>query len=57
MIIGGGGGFQLLNANSPLGQYSDKAEKADELKVAQNNSFAGSGVTTLAPGTGVTIAD
>ena len=55
--VGSGGGFILLNANSVNAQYSDRAENAAELAIAQANSFDGSGATTLAPTTGVTLAD
>lgn len=51
--IGAGGGFGVTGA----GVFTATAEALAEQIVNQNNAFAGSGTTTLAPTTGVVLAD
>jgi hypothetical protein len=53
---GAGGDFVLANANVATANFTANTG-SDTLGTAQNNSFAGSGPTTLAPATGVTLAD
>jgi hypothetical protein len=55
--VGAGGGFDLTDANGTNAAFSNVTETAGDLEINQENSFVGSGVTTLAPATGVTLAD
>jgi hypothetical protein len=54
--VGAGGSFVLSDANTNAATFSSNVAN-DTLATAQNNSFAGSGATTLKPTTGVTLAD
>jgi hypothetical protein len=54
---GAGGGFTLTGANSAAPAYTVTAETPAGIIINQANTFAGSGATTLKPGTGVTLAD
>jgi hypothetical protein len=55
--VGAGGGFDLTDANGTNAAFSAITETAADLGINQNNTFAGSGATNLAPTTGVTLAD
>jgi hypothetical protein len=54
--VGAGGGFVLDQANLATASFTSDVT-TDVLATPQNNSFAGSGATTLKPTTGVTLAD
>jgi hypothetical protein len=55
--VGAGGGFDLTDANGTNAAFSAVTETAADLAINQLNTFTGSGVTTLAPTSGVTLAD
>jgi hypothetical protein len=55
--VGAGGGFDLTDANGTNAAFSAVTETAADLAINQANAFTGSGVTTLAPTSGVTLAD
>jgi hypothetical protein len=54
--VGAGGSFVLDKANTNAATFSADVSN-DTLADKQENSFAGSGATTLKPSTGVTLAD
>jgi hypothetical protein len=56
---GAGGGFTLNNANSAAAEYNAVAEAISTTVSGANqvNDFAGSGTATLAPTTGIVLAD
>jgi hypothetical protein len=55
--VGAGGSFSLQDATAANAKFISTPETAIQLGVAQNNSFAASNKATLAPATGVTLAD
>jgi hypothetical protein len=56
---GAGGGFVLNNANSNAADFTATTETISATVSGANqvNTFAGSGTATLAPTTGITLAD
>jgi hypothetical protein len=56
---GAGGGFVLNNANSAAADFTATTETISATVSGANqlNTFTGSGTTTLAPTTGITLAD
>jgi hypothetical protein len=54
--VGAGGSFTLTAANTNTAAFTADVSN-DKLDDKQENSFAGSGATTLKPDTGVTLAE